>query len=145
MKEKVASSIMIRCVYHESYILYRWSTYSFFLRISLLLLKQALKSESFFNEHRQLPCSHLAKHQLDSKSKSRNLATLPFQAVSSVSADSVNAPEFVPRFAVGTCLQLDSIFENIFNTSLFRFQHCLCAIKQRYFITFALFHYCAVC
>ncbi|KAL9556264.1 hypothetical protein PS6_002426 [Mucor atramentarius] len=36
----------------------------------------------------------------ENKSKSRNLATLPFQAVSSVSADSVNAPEFVPRFAV---------------------------------------------
>lgn len=46
-----------------------------------------------------------------SKSKNRNLATLPFQAVSSVSADSVNAPEFVPRFAVGTCLQLDIIVE----------------------------------
>ncbi|KAK4521448.1 uncharacterized protein ATC70_012063 [Mucor velutinosus] len=36
----------------------------------------------------------------ENKSKNRNLATLPFQAVSSVSADSVNAPEFVPRFAV---------------------------------------------
>ncbi|KAG2202075.1 hypothetical protein INT46_002004 [Mucor plumbeus] len=51
-----------------------------------------------FNHDTNKPTSPQASPE--NKSKNRNLATIPFQAVSSVSADSVNAPEFVPRFAV---------------------------------------------